>query len=220
MGEDPGLFEILQTCRAIRRLKPDVIPEEFLVRLVEAANWGPSGANRQVARWVIVRDQARKNQIAQLNRVAVEAYLIATRAAINSLPQSEATSAQRVLRSVAWQTEHLAEAPALIVPCIALGLLSIPPQDTFVRGLTAGGSLWPGVQNLLLAARAMGLGATLTVLALTDRSAFKKVMNLPDDVEPVCLIPVGYPLDRFGPVSRRPVEEVLYWDTWPSARTQ
>jgi nitroreductase len=76
------------------------------------------------------------------------------------------------------------------------------------------GSIWPGIQNLLLAARALELGAAPTTLALTDREAVAKTLNLPDSMAAYALIPVGYPLGKFGPVSRKPLEEILRFDKW------
>jgi len=209
--DDPLLFEVLRTTRAIRRLKPDPVPEDLLRQLVQAAQWAPSGSNLQSSRWLIVREQAIKERLAELNRTAVLAYLEMRDEAIKTLPEVEARSQRRIHAAIRWQAEHLAEAPAMIIACIAL---RNQPAEKFAAGLGAGGSVWPGVQNLLLAARGLGLGATLTTLGLSDRTAFKEAVSLPPEVEPACLIPIGYPLDRFGPVSRRPVEEVLRWDRW------
>jgi nitroreductase len=78
----------------------------------------------------------------------------------------------------------------------------------------AGGSVWPGVQNLLLAARALGLGAAPTTLGLLDHKAVRDVLGLPENVGTVCLIPVGWPMGNFGPVTRLPVEQTVHWDRW------
>ena len=208
---DVGLFEVMRTCRAMRRLRPDPVPEALLVSLIEAAQQAPSGSNQQNGRWLIVRDQTRKDRLAALNRKAVESYLDRRPDGLSSLPEPEATSQRRILGAIRWQSEHMAEAPALIVACLAM---RNPPADSSISGLGAGGSVWPGVQNLLLAARGLGLGAALTTLALSDRAAFKEVVELPAGIEPLCLIPIGYPTGNFGPTSRRPVEEILRWDTW------
>lgn len=77
-----------------------------------------------------------------------------------------------------------------------------------------GGSIWPGVQNLLLAARALGLGAAPTTLGLIDHDAVAEVLGLPETMGAFCLIPVGYPLGKFGPVTRKPVAEILRFDKW------
>jgi nitroreductase len=210
-NEDPGLFEIMRTSRAMRRLKSDPIPEEHLVRLIEAAQWGPSGSNQQNSRWIVVRDQTRKQRLAELNRKAVEGYVSRRREVVALLPEAQAKSQSRIIDAVEWQSLHLQEVPAMIVACVAM----FPPASgSFLSGLGAGGSIWPSVQNVLLAARALGLGAALTTMALGDRDAFKAALDIPEGIEPVCLIPVGYPLGNFGPVARRPVEEVLRWDRW------
>jgi nitroreductase len=210
-NQDPGLFEIMRTCRAMRRLKSDPIPEELLVRLIEAAQWGPSGSNQQNSRWIVVRDQARKQRLAELNRKTVEGYLSRRREAIALLPEAQAKSQGRIIDAVEWQSLHLQDVPAMVVACVAM----FPPAGgSFISGLGAGGSIWPSVQNVLLAARALGLGAALTTMALSDRDAFKAALDIPEGIEPVCLIPVGYPMGNFGPVARRPVEEVLRWDSW------
>lgn len=203
MGPDNDLFHIIYTCRAMRRLKSDPVPEDVLIKLVDAAHQGPTGSNRQNARWVIVRDPGQKARLAALNRTAVEAYVKA-----NTDPDPKM---QRLRQAVVWQKDHFHEMPALIVACLEL---ASKPNDSWAAGAGAGGSVWPGIQNLLLAARALGLGATITTLGLSDRPAARKVLGLPDLVEPVAIVPVGYPTGRFGPVSRRPLSEVLHWDRW------
>lgn len=211
MNDEMGLFEAIYTCRAMRRLKPDPVPEELLIRLVDAANQAPSGSNLQHGRWIVVRDPAQKAKLAELNKTAVLAYVGPQSGRPTSLPHQSAERRRRMLDAVLWQAEHLHEAPALIIACLEL------PADrpnTFIAGANAGGSIWPGVQNLLLAARALGLGAAPTTLGLSNRPAAKAVLGLPDTIEPFCLIPVGYPMGRFGPVSRRPVAEILRWDRW------
>jgi nitroreductase len=114
-----------------------------------------------------------------------------------------------MLDAVIWQTEHMHEMPAIVMACMEFG--SPITDKTITQG---NGSIWPGIQNLLLAARALGLGATPTTLALGDRQAVAEALNLPDTMAAYCLIPVGYPLGKFGPVTRKPVEEVMRWDQW------
>src|SRR5687767_7038556 len=116
-----------------------------------------------------------------------------------------------MLASVLWQAEHLQEAPAIVIACLEF---AAPPQDSFSAGAGSGGSIWPGVQNLLLAARALELAATPTTFAIADRDAARGILNLPEDIQPFCVIPVGYPMGKFGPVVRKPVAEVMRWDRW------
>ena len=119
-----------------------------------------------------------------------------------------ATSAPACWPPVVWQAEHLQDIPALVIACYQF--------EAPVGGQSAGagGSVWPAVQNLLLAARALGLGAAPTTLGLSNRAAAREVLALPDDMEAFCLIPVGYPSGVFGPVTRLPVEQTVRWDRW------
>lgn len=210
--DEMGIFEVMYNARAMRRLRPDPVPEDLLVRLIDAANHAPSGANAQPARYIVVRDAAQRARIAELNRSAVAEYLQA-RTARPLLAHQDAGRQQRIGDAVAWQAEHLHEVPALIFACSELGPVR---PESFIAGLGTGGSIWPGVQNILLAARALGLGATPTTIVFRDRQAVKDVLGLPPEIEPVCLIPVGYPMGKFGPVTRRPVQEIMRWDRWSS----
>jgi len=206
MSEEMGLFEVMYNCRAMRRLDTREVPEALLLKLVDAANQAPSGSNLQNGRWIIVRDPNVKGKLAELNRTAVTAYVAAQPA---SLPHQPQAKRKRMLDAVLWQMEHLDQIPALIIACLEFDQ---EVDDQTVK--SAGGSIWPGVQNLLLAARALGLGATPTTLALGDQGKVRQVLGLPATMGALCLIPVGYPLGNFGPVKRRPVEEIVRFDTW------
>ncbi len=210
MADEPGIFEVMYTSRAMRRLKPDPVPEELLLKLADAANQGPSGSNMQGARWIIVRDSEQRAKLAALNKKAVDAYIGPQAGRPGSLPHQPAEKRQRMLEAVLWQAEHMHEIPALIIAC-----MEFPAAVTGGRGaLGGGGSIWPSIQNLLLAARALGLGAAPTTLGLADTEASRKILNLPDNVWAYCLIPVGYPMGNFGPLTRLPVQDTVHWDRW------
>lgn len=211
MAEEMGLFEVMYNCRAMRRIKPDPVPEELLLRLIDAANQAPSGSNAQNGRWIVVRDPAVKAELAELNLKVFQAYTGPAGARPAALPHQAADARARMLEAVRWQAEHFAEIPAHIIACLQVAL---PLRDTFTAGAGSGGSIWPGVQNLLLAARALGLAATPTTFAIADRAAAQRVLGLPEDIVPFALIPVGYPMGKFGPVTRRPVSEIMRWDRW------
>lgn len=203
-----GIFEVMYHCRAMRRLKPDPVPEELLIRLVDAGNQAPSGSNAQNGRWIVVREQGVKDRLAALNKEAVTRY---AQVRPTEMPGQDAEKRQRMLNAVVWQADHFAEMPALIVACLEF---ASEPPDRFSVGAGAGGSIWPGVQNVLLAARALGLGAAPTTLGLSNRAAAREALGLPATIEPFCIIPVGWPKGRFGPVTRRPVNEIMRWDRW------
>lgn len=211
MAEEMGLFEVMYNCRAMRRIKSDPVPEDLLVRLIDAANQAPSGSNQQNGRWLVVRDRAQKEKLAELNMKVFQAYTSASGGRPAALPHQSPEARARQLDAVRWQAEHFADIPAHIIACLQM---AGPMRESFFAGAGAGGSIWPGVQNLLLAARALGLAATPTTFALSDRPAAKAVLGLPDGIEPFCLIPVGYPLGKFGPVTRKPLTEIMRWDRW------
>ncbi|HIG44595.1 MAG: nitroreductase family protein [bacterium] len=209
MSDEMGLFEAISNCRAMRRLDTREVPEELLLKLIEAANQAPSGSNMQNGRWLVVRDPDVKQQLADLNRKGVEAYIGPQASRPGSLPHQSEAKRKRMLDAVIWQMEHLHEIPALVIACMEFGQKI--DSATMARG---GGSIWPGVQNLLLAARALGLGAAPTTLGLIDHDAVAEVLGLPETMGAFCLIPVGYPLGKFGPVTRKPVAEILRFDKW------
>jgi nitroreductase len=202
-----GLFETMATCRAMRRLKTDPVPDELVRRLIEAANYAPSGRNLQRARWIVVSDPEQRRRIGELNRRASIDHARAQRAAVDDLPHEDREQRRRMWDAVLWQTEHMHEAPVIVVACC---VMDDPEQDP---GRYAS-SIWPGVQNLLLAARALGLGAAPTTYAVNLRDELEAVLELPPNVRAQAVIPIGYPSGSFGPVRRRPVDEVLMVDRW------
>lgn len=207
---EPGLFEVMYSTRAMRRLKPDPVPQEILLRLIEAAIQAPTPSNTQLWRWVIVLDADQKRKLGALNRTAVTVYLQRGSALITPETPAEAAKAARSRAALEWQAEHFHESPAIVVACADADPAMTPAGRRAAGAIT----IWPAIQNLLLAARALGLGATPTTLGLTDRDASRAVLNLPDEIEAHALIPVGYPIGHFGPVSRPPVTRVIRFDRW------
>lgn len=203
MSEQMSLNEAMYNCRAMRRLESREVPEADLIQLIDAANQAPSGSNTQNARWVVVRDASQKQKLADLNRKHAEPYIAPQRAN----PPNE--KHKRLLDAVVWQMDHMHEIPALIVACF-----DYPEKVEGLGVYRSAGSVWPGIQNLLLAARSLGLGAAPTTLALRDQDAVREVLNLPETFAALCLIPVGYPMGKFGPVSRKSVADVMHFDRW------
>ena len=150
-----------------------------------------------------MKDPAQKRKLADLNRLHGEPYIAADR----ENPKDD--KQRRLLDAVIWQMDHMHEIPALIVACY--------DYETRVDGpeiYRKAGSVWPGIQNLLLTARAMGLGATPTTLALRDQDMVREALGLPESFAALCLLPVGYPMGRFGRVTRKPVETIMRFDRW------
>jgi nitroreductase len=200
------LFEAMSTQRAMRRLRPDPIPDSVIRQILELAICAPSGGNRQGWSFVVVRDAAKRARLGDLYREAwgeltkIPYYAAAAKAPPDS-PEG------RMLASARHLSEHLGEAPVLVLACIALDPGAKP-------SLTTGASIYPAAQNLMLAARASGIGSCLTTIHKYRDQQVKELLGIPADVETAALIPLGYPMGRFGRPPRRPVAEVAHWDSW------
>jgi nitroreductase len=198
------LFDAMRTMRAMRRLKPDPVPDELIGEILEAGTWAPSGGDTQHWRFIVVKDPEIKKQLQIRYKRAFEALKERFHAAPPPPGKTESQK-QRMLAARDHLTEHFHEAPVLIVCCLA---------GDSGSGVAAGASIYPAVQNMLLAARALGLGATLTTRHLLFEKEIDRILGLPDDAHTFAIIPIGYPLGNFGPVSRAPVEQVTFLDRW------
>ena len=213
MAEEIGLFEAMYTQRAIRRLKPDPVSGELISKLIEAATKAPSGGDRQPWAFIVIGDPATRQKIGEWYLDAWnQTYGAAPREAIERLPANQI----RVLRSAEHLARHLAEAPVLILACVRVA--APPGSPAGVATASHYGSIFPAVQNLLLAARGLGLGATLTTLHRLHEQDVKDLLGIPANVEAVALIPVGHPIGRYGPTKRRPVDDVVHYDRWGNSK--
>lgn len=208
----PGLFEAIYSTRALRRLRPDPLPDEVLFQLLDAAIRAPSGQNAQDWRFVVITDgelRRRMQAWAEDGWSRYQPTYADDPSLMDELPRTQRLS----LKSVAHLATHLAEAPAIIAVCGLDGRHSSP-----------GGSSFPAIQNLLLAARALGLGASIFNLALVHTKELVEALAIPENNRIYSLIPVGYPIDKHGPVARKPVRQVAYWnrwgESWPFAEQQ
>jgi nitroreductase len=188
----------------MRRLKPDPVPEEHIRKILWAATRAPSGGNRQGWRWLVVTDAAKKLQIKEWYHELWSKALESGYGAGSNLASEEKESNERVMRSATYLAEHMHEVPVLVFACSLTGNGDI----------TSGSSIYPAVQNLMLAARALGLGTALTTIHRARQDDVRKLLGIPDSVETAALIPVGWPRGKFGSGFRRPVEDVTYWETW------
>lgn len=204
-------FEVVHTQRAIRRFKPDPVPEEAVRIMVDAAIRAPSGGNTQPWAFLVVRDAAKRQVIGD----AVKAGMTDAEERRAEAMTFDPTRRRMRLGSIAFR-ENVASAPLLIIPCLVRP--SSPSSD--VNSLFAGSSIYGAVQNLMLAARAQGLGTLMTTFNIAIEPIIRKEFGLPDDAKPVAVIPVGYPAEgeHFGPTSRKPAESVTYWDGWGATR--
>ena len=195
MTDDIDLFEAMYTQRAIRYLKPDPVPDELITRIIEAGTQAPSGGSRQPWKFIVIQDPELKRRIGELYRTVFSGHVPGAPGAM--------------LASSVHLEEHIHEAPVLILACTE--------HDGSPSAMSRGASVYPAVQNMLLAARGLGLGAVLTSRhKIRYEEEIKQLLDIPDNVETAALIPIGYPAEgvRYGPLKRQPVEEVTFKDRW------
>jgi nitroreductase len=207
------VFEIMRSTRAMRRLKPDPVPDALIKQILEAGLCAPNGANSQRWRFLVVKDRAIKQAVQIFYKRAFDEIMGPHYANSAPPPGMNREKYDRQRAAVEYLTDHFHEAPVWIVCCLEDGLN--PNRGT-------GASIYPAVQNMLLAARALGLGATLTTRHLMYEKETEAALGLPRGVHSYAIIPVGYPMGNFGPVGRAPLAEFVFQDhwgePWPGAR--
>ena len=201
------LEDAMRTQRAIRRLKPDPVDDDLVLHLIELALRAPTGSNAQNWEFIVVKDPAVKARLGTLNRRAFSLYGGLGRRQ-NRRAGNQAML--RILDAVQWQADHFEEIPVIVVACLNGWIPPWPP----LAASSLYGSIYPSVQNLLLAARAAGLGAALITLPLWSKLLAQRALGLPFKVTPVAVIPLGWPTGRYGPTTRRPVGEVVSLDRY------
>lgn len=209
------LFEAMSTLRAVRKLRSDPIPDDLLRRVLTAATWAPSGGNRQPWRFIVVRDPAKKKTLRDLYLPHWTAYENAHRPTIAALAEPERSRMQRTYDTARHLAEHIHEAPVIVVVCVHIPELAITDAKLDRPSVVGGASIYPAVQNLMLACRAFGLGATLTTLLCLEEPKVRELLAIPANWATAAYLPIGYPSGRgHGPLTRKPIEKVTYLDRW------
>lgn len=205
-----GLFEAVSTSRAIRRFRPDPIPDSVLLKILQAATQAPNGSNRQRWRFVVVRDPELRRRVGDVYRRAVEDLMPPEDTAAGMEP------AGRRLFAASWYlAKHMGtEPPVLLLVCQETPSPPAGPTAALLAARSRGASVYPAAQNVLLAARACGLGGCLTTAHLIHEDEIKGILGIPEQAGTFALIPLGYPQSDFGRVRRKPVGEVSYADRW------
>jgi nitroreductase len=206
------VVDAMMTQRAVRRVRPDPVDDTVVLKCIELALRAPTGSNGQNWEFIVVKDRRIKEQLATRYRQSWAIY-----GGLGRLAAQGDEAMSRILRAVQWQVEHFADIPVLVVACLRAGVREghIPyvPMP-HVGASSFFGSIYPSVQNLLLAARAMGLGASLITLPLWSVTSARSILGLPLSVTPCCVVPLGWPRGRYGPTTRKPVEQVTHLDTF------
>jgi nitroreductase len=221
------LFEAMYTARAIRRFKPDPVPDEVITKVLDAAIRAPSGSNEQSWEFVVVKDSAQRKKVGDVYRKGGD-ILKALYADRIKPPHMSQETYDKLMASAMYLIDHMAEAPVLLVACLkqtantpAAAAAAPPPKlpPEALAGLKnmarmSGSSIYPAVQNIILACRAFGLGTVLTTIHMFYEDEVKAILGLPPEVQTYALLPIGYPRGKFGPIKRRPVSEVAYLDNY------
>ncbi|MFV0316946.1 MAG: nitroreductase family protein [Microthrixaceae bacterium] len=201
-----SLREAMMTQRAIRKVLPEPVDDDIVLRCIELGLRAPTGSNGQNWEFVVVRDRATKAAFASQYRKAWRIY-----GGLGERATADKPDMAKVLRAVGWQVDHFEDIPTIVVPCL-VGPTRLAPMS--LAQSSHYGSIYPSVQNLLLAARAMGLGASLITLPLWNQIRARRLLGLPFKVQPVCMVPLGWPQGRYGPTTRRPVGDVTHLDRY------
>ncbi|MGB1685737.1 MAG: nitroreductase family protein [Pseudomonadales bacterium] len=209
-GKEPtdDLWQAIYSQRAIRYWQDKPVPRELLERVIEAGSKAPSGSNMQPWVFMVIDDEEKRSVVSAAMRAFFEGGPVKqiVEAGENSADKTE----RLMLKGARAFFSKLEKAPAIIVPC--LYNLASPTQDP--ASLLAGSSIYMAVQNIMLAARGLGLGTVMTTAHVMVEPVLREQLGMPDDAYPVAFIPIGYPDANFGPTTRKPLNEILCFNEW------
>lgn len=198
------VLEAIRTCRAMRHLRADPVPLETVRLLLEAATCAPSPGNTQGWDFVVVQDEPLRPALAAMLRDGVRPLL-------PPVPEGGDPARRRLLASAHHLLDHATEVPLWILVCGRPVYPASAPSAEWIAP-----AVYPAAQNLLLAARGLGLGATFTTWHMPSEAAVRELLGIPAEARIAVTIPVGWPDRPFGPVRRRPLADVVHWGRWES----
>jgi len=212
------LYDAMSTLRAVRRLKSDPIDPAIVDRLLTAATWAPSGGNVQPWRIGAVEDAAKKQAMQSLYKPLWDNYTVHYRERMETMPADEKATSARALQAGDYLANHIGDVPLIAVFCFNPKIMTITDIEQPRTSVVGGGSVYPAVQNFLLAARTEGLGCVLTTLLCFEEPAVKQLLELPDDWYTAAHVPVGYSVGGgHGPLRRKPINQMVSRNSWGSA---
>lgn len=208
--DSTDIFHVMHTMRAMRRLKPDPVPDAMLRQVLDAAVCAPSGQNLQRWAFLVVDDPAGKRYFGERYD-----YWMRNRFA-DVLATVDWTSREgRLVKAAMHLSEHMHEVPLLLFCCgVRDWPFAVPPAQRIGLAPPSYGSIYPAVQNVLLACRALGLGASLTTMHQMFEPEMHEFFGIPDTHGVVAVIPIGFPVGRFGPVAREPAASKTHYGRW------
>lgn len=216
--EEVDLLEGLMTTRAIRRYTGEAVTDEEVLTCLRAANQAPSGGNIQPWQFVVVTEAAGKARLGDLYRRAYFRYEAAMLPTVEFRSPEHEEAFMRTVRSSRHLAEHLAAAPVIILVLMPGISMTLHDTEGDLDVGTPYASVYPAVQNLMLAARALGIGSVLTTVHRIYQDEVRAAFDIPERYETVALVPLGRPRGRFGVAPRRPAEKVTHWNRFGSRR--
>jgi nitroreductase len=219
-ARDPvELLEGIMTARAMRRFTAEPVSDDDIWTVLAAAQQAPSGGNVQPWQFVVVRDPDVRRHLGDLYRRAYDRYEAALLPTVGGhRSEADAASWERTLAASRHLAEHFGEVPVVVAVCQPDLDLTLSDADGPLDIGPLSASVFPAVQNLILAARSLGLGAALTTVFRIHHDEVRQLLAVPDHHQVVALVPLGHPVGRFAVARRRPVERVTSWDRWGERR--
>ncbi len=204
--------ELLRTTATCRYYLTDPVTDEQLIRVLDAARFAPQGGNRQPVRFIVVTDREKKETLRDWYLTPWRAYMANFEAGVVKV---EGEKARQSVLDADHMARHMADVPVLIVVCAVLESLHATDTKLNRVSIVAGASVYPAVQNLLLAAHVEGLGAAITTLLCADEVRIQQLLGIPSDVAVAAVLTLGHP-ERPLPrrLSRRPLSEIAYGESW------
>ncbi|MGH2832223.1 MAG: nitroreductase family protein [Solirubrobacteraceae bacterium] len=215
------LYEAMRCAPTSRRFKPDPVPHEVLQRALENARYAPSGGNRQGWRVIAIRDPKRRKALADLYLPHWHAYMQRTGGAqVLADPQAFDEAIVRRVQGANEYAERLHEVPLHLVVGVCLGDLAVTDAELPRQSIVGGASIYPFIQNLLLALRGEGLGAAMTTLLVPAEAQVRELLGIPQEIALAAHIGVGYRADQWPrQLSRKPVSDFAFCELWGQSLT-
>jgi len=214
MSDADNLYSILSTTRSIRRISDKPVDDATLERVLQAAIWAPSGGNRQPWRIIAVRDRALKQKLGEIYAAEWAKYVEMNMKRVEGMPENIVEATRTGLAAGTRLAESLADVPVVV-------MFIHDPREVFVTDgnlgrtpVVGGASLYPAVQNLLLAARAEGLGGVLTTLISASEVKVRELLEIPEPWGVYAMVPLGHPMGNHGPLRRAPLSQMVKYDRW------
>lgn len=212
------LYEAMSNLRAVRRLRPDPIPADVMERVLQAACWAPTGGNQQPWRVIVVEGSEEKQALAEIYRPLWYRYAEGLADRIAAMPEDDQPRWQRIAAAGDHLADTLADAPAILMFVADFRAMAVTDAKLDRISLVGGGSVYPPVQNAMLACVAEGLGCTLTTLHCLREQEVKDALSIPDPWATAAMVPIGYPVGKgHGPITRRPPTEMAFQDNFGQA---